>query len=206
MEDFNLYVILDRELLHNKDLISVAKELIDSGINLIQYRDKISSQKEILQNAKRIRELNFPLIINDYPQIAKEVDAMGVHIGQDDMDILKAREIIGKDKIVGRSTHNLKQALQAQKDGSDYIGIGPIFSTSTKKEAVPIGLDILKGIVKTIKIPVFAIGGITLYNINSVLDTGINRVAVASAIICSNKISETVKEFYRRLTYEPIRN
>lgn len=206
MKDFNLYIILDRELLHDKDLISVAKELICNGINLIQYRDKISSKKEILQNAKRLRELNFPLIINDYPQIAREVDALGVHLGQEDMDILTAREIIGKDKIIGRSTHNLKQALVAEKDGADYIGIGPVFSTSTKKDAIPIGLDVLNEMVNKIRIPIFAIGGITLYNIDSVLDTGINRVAVASAILCSNNIKETVKKFNRRLTYEQVRD
>lgn len=189
-----VYVILDRELLTGKDLVSVAKELITGGADLIQYRDKVSTQDEIIKNAIRLRELDFPLIINDYPDIAREVDADGVHLGQDDMDIKSARKILG-DKIIGRSTHNLKEALQAEAEGTDYIGIGPIFPTGTKKGAVPIGLEVLKEVSRNIKIPAFAIGGITLYNIDSVLATGITRVAIASAILCSDNIKETVEEF-----------
>lgn len=190
----NLYVILDRELLINRDLVRVAKELISGGVDLIQYRDKISTLKEIIRNARRLVELGFPLIINDYPEIAKEVDAYGVHLGQDDMALKSARRLL-PGKIIGRSTHNLKEALQAQKDGADYIGIGPVFPTTTKKGAVPIGLEVLKEVAKSIKIPAFAIGGITLYNIDSVLATGIDSVAVASAILCSDNVRETVKEF-----------
>lgn len=189
-----LYVILDRELLIGKDLVDIAKELISGGVDLIQYRDKISTQDEIIKNAEELRKLNFPIIINDYPYIAKRVDALGVHLGQGDMDIKSARKIL-PDKTIGRSTHNLKEAIQAQEDGADYIGIGPVFPTTTKKGAVPIGLEVLKEVAKKIDIPVFAIGGITLDNIDSVLATGIERVAIASAILCSDNIKETVKRF-----------
>lgn len=189
-----LYVILDRELLDGKDPVEVAKELIDGGANLIQYRDKISPKDEIKKTAERLMGLDSPLIINDYPRIAKEVDALGVHLGQDDMDIKSARKILG-NKIIGCSTHNLKQALEAQQDGADYIGIGPVFHTDTKKGVTPIGLDVLREVAQNIKIPAFAIGGITLYNINSVLSTGINGAAVASAILCSDNIKEAVGGF-----------
>lgn len=189
-----LYVILDKELLDGKDPVEVAKELIDGGADLIQYRDKISSEDEIKKTSERLRNLNFPLVINDYPRIAKEVDASGVHLGQDDMDILSARSILG-DKIIGRSTHNLKQALQAQGEGADYIGIGPVFPTNTKKGTAPVGVDVLKEIVKAVKIPAFAIGGITQYNIESILATGIHGAAIAGAILCSDNIKEAVSGF-----------
>lgn len=189
-----LYVILDRELLDGKDPVEVAEELIDGGADLIQYRDKISAVDEIKKTSERLRNLNFPLIINDYPDIAKEVDASGVHLGQDDMDLISARRILG-NKIIGRSTHNMEQALQAQREGADYIGVGPIFPTNTKKDAAPIGIDVLKKIVKVVSIPAFAIGGITQYNIKSVLDTGIDGVAIASAILCSGSIKEAVGGF-----------
>lgn len=189
-----LYVILDRELLNGKDPLEVAKELIDGGADLIQYRDKISTMDEIKKTAEKLRILDFPLVINDYPEIARDVDAYGVHLGQDDMDIRSARKILG-NKIIGRSTHNLKQALAAQGDGADYIGIGPVFPTNTKKGLRPIGLEILREVSKNINIPAFAIGGIALYNIDSVLATGIDGVAIASAILCSNNIMEAAGGF-----------
>lgn len=198
MKDFKLYIILDKQLLKDKDIVDTAKELIDGGVDIIQYRDKISSQNEILRNAEKLRRLDFPLIINDYPHIAVAVDAQGVHLGQDDIDTWTAREILG-DIIIGRSTHNLKQALLAEKQGADYIGIGPVFATTTKKDAVPIGLEVLKEISANIKIPAFAVGGIAPYNIDNVLSTGITRVAVASAILCSDNMKKTMEEFKRLL-------
>lgn len=195
MKNCNLYVILDRQLLCGKDLAEIAKRLIDGGVSLIQYRDKISPQEEILKKAEELMKLNCSLIINDYPEIARAVGAYGVHLGQDDMDIESARKMLGKGKIIGRSTHNLKQALLAEKQGADYIGIGPVFPTGTKKEAVPIGLEVLKEVSANIKIPTFAVGGILLDNIESVLSTGIDRVSVASAIICADNIKESVKRF-----------
>lgn len=189
-----LYVVLDRELLIGKDLVETAKALIDAGVDIIQYRDKISTKEEILKNATELRKLDFPLIINDYPFIAREVDALGVHLGQQDMDIKSARKIVG-NKAIGKSTHNLNEALQAQMEGADYIGIGPVFPTNTKKGVAPIGLDVLRKVAEYIDIPAFAIGGITLENIDSVLETGIERVAIASAILCSEDIKKAVKEF-----------
>lgn len=198
----HLYAILDRELLGERDPLVVAKELKDGGVRLIQYRDKISAKSEIIKTAERLKKLNVSLIINDYPEIAREVDAIGVHIGQDDVDIKVARKILGKEKIIGKSTHNLEQVLQAQKDGADYIGIGPIFRTNTKKDAKPLGVDILKKISKIINIPAFAIGGISLDNLDRILSSGINRVAVAGAILGSDNIKKTVREFVKRLNYD----
>lgn len=178
-----LYVIIDRELLGGRDIVGFAEKLISSGIRIIQYRDKVSP----LENSLKLKKLGIPvLIINDYPDIAREVDANGVHLGRQDMRIAQARAILGKDKIIGRSTHNLQQALEAQEQGADYIGIGPVFHTDTKKGLAPIGLDVVKEVVKKVTIPVVAIGGITEENLDAVLATGVKRVAVASAALKEN--------------------
>lgn len=183
MKDYELYVIIDRELLGGRDIVDFAEKLVSSGIRIIQYRDKASP----LENSLKLKKLSIPvLIINDYPEIAKEVDADGVHLGQQDMNIAEARAILGKDKIIGRSTHNLQQALEAQQQGADYIGIGPVFHTSTKKGAAPIGLDVVKEVVQQVTIPVVAIGGITEENFESVLATGVTRIAVASSALKEN--------------------
>lgn len=183
MKDYELYVIIDRELLGARDIVKFAEKLVSSGIRIIQYRDKVSP----LENSLKLKKLGIPvLIINDYPDIAKEIDADGVHLGQQDMDIAEARAILGKEKIIGRSTHSLQQALEAQQQGADYIGIGPVFHTDTKKGAAPIGLDVVREVVQQVSIPVVAIGGINLDNIDKVLSTGVTRVAIASAIFEEN--------------------
>lgn len=202
MKDFRLYVILDKELLIDKDIIEVARQIIKGGADLIQYRDKISLRQDILKTALKLRGLDFPLIINDFPDIAKEVDALGVHIGQDDVNIKHARALLGPDKIIGKSAVDLEQALNAEKNGADYIGFGPIFNTNTKKNTVALGTDILLKVVGAISIPLFAIGGIDLSNLKYVLAAGVNRVAVASSIICSEDIERSIKDFSIKLKYE----
>lgn len=206
MKDYRLYVILDRNLISGKDIVDIARQLIEGGADVIQYRDKNSSEKEILANAERLSRLNSPLIINDYPEIASEVNAAGVHLGQKDMDTKNARRILGKGKIVGRSTSNLREARQAEKQGVDYIGIGPVFHTDTKEGAVPIGINVVKEVSGAIKIPVFAIGGITLDNLDSVLEAGISRIAVGSSLLCSGNIIETTRLFSERLHHESNRS
>jgi len=200
MKDFNLsncklYAILDFELVGEKNLIEIAKKLILGGVDLIQYRDKISSRASILKHAKKLSELDFPLIINDYPDIAKEINAIGVHLGLEDLNTFSAREIMGYGKIIGRSVTCLSEALQEEKNGADYIGVGPVFQTSTKKDVSLIDFNNLNDIASNIKIPVFAIGGITLYNINLILNTGIKRVALASALTGALNINETINSF-----------
>ena len=183
MKDYELYVILDRELLGERDLVRTAEELVNNGIKTIQYRDKISSLEEIRNNSFRLKKVNIPvLIINDYPDIAKEVDANGVHLGQKDLGVVEARAVLGKDKIIGRSTGDIREAQEAQKQGVDYIGIGPVFHTSTKKNIVPIGLDVVREVVEAVTIPVVAVGGINFNNIDKVLAVGVKKIAMASAI------------------------
>lgn len=198
MKDYELYVILDKVLLGNRDLVDTAEELVNNGIKTIQYRDKISSIEEIRNNSFRLKKAGIPVfIINDYPQIAKEIDASGVHLGTQDMDIAEARAILGKHKIIGRSTHNLGQAQEAQHKGADYIGIGPVFHTNTKKGPPPIGLSVVKEVVQRVNIPVVAIGGINLGNIDKVLGTGVRRVAIASAVFEENFLWDKYKRHFK---------
>ena len=140
------------------------------------------------------------MIINDRVKVAREVNADGVHLGQHDMSITETREIIGNEKIIGVSTHNIIQARQAQEDGADYIAIGPVYPTTTKDYEASIGLEVIQEISGEISIPFLAIGAITLENLDEVLNAGASRVAVCSAIISSQDILSTTKEFKNKLT------
>ena len=164
---------------------------IDNGIKIIQLRYKVNNKETILETAKQLRELTKEkgviLIINDHIDIAKEVDADGVHLGQDDTPIEEARNLLN-NKIIGISCHSLKQAIKAEKDGADYIGIGPIFKTQTK-DYQEIGSNIITNVKNSIKIPFIAIGGIDKDNIDEVLNAGATRVAIISALLNKNYIN-----------------
>jgi thiamine-phosphate diphosphorylase len=133
-------------------------------------------------------------LVNDHTDIAIAVNADGVHLGQDDLPLKESRKIMGRKKIIGISTHTVEQAIDAEKDGADYIGFGPVFNTTTKDAGSPKGIDMLHEIKKQVHIPVVAIGGINLENIRSVLDAKADAVAVASAIL-SGDIADNTKRF-----------
>jgi thiamine-phosphate pyrophosphorylase len=140
------------------------------------------------------RDFDAALVVNDHPDIALAAEADGVHLGQDDLPLREARKIMGKDAIIGISTHTIEQAIIAQKDGADYIGFGPIFHTTTKDAGSPQGTDRLREVKKHIDIPVVAIGGINITNIRSVIEAGADAVAVASAILIGD-IERNIKAF-----------
>jgi thiamine-phosphate pyrophosphorylase len=173
-------------------------KVLKAGARWVQYRDKRRSRRKIYEESIRLRkiteEFNAVFIVNDYADIALAVNADGVHLGQDDLSIREARKIMGKDKIIGISTHNLEQAIEAEKEGADYIGFGPVFHTVTKDAGTPKGTEMLQKIKRQVHIPVVAIGGINIENIRLVLDTGVDAVAVASAIL-SGDIGNNVKIF-----------
>jgi thiamine-phosphate pyrophosphorylase len=170
---------------------------LQAGIGWIQYRDKESSRRLIYEEAVKLRKItrdfNAVLIVNDHADIAYAVDADGVHLGQDDLPLHKARKIM-KQKIMGISTHSMEQAREAEKGGADYIGFGPVFLTETKDAGTPKGLDMLREIRREITIPVVAIGGITSVNVLSVFEAGADAVAVATALLKGN-ISDNAKVF-----------
>ena len=197
-----LYAVTDRAWLGKtfccKNLSDAVLQAIEGGATLIQLREKELSEKEFLDEAFRIKEIctskKIPLIINDNVKIAKETDACGVHIGQSDMELKEARKILGAEKIIGVSCQTVEQALQAEKNGADYLGVGAIFSTSTKADADNVSISTLKEICRAVKIPVVAIGGISLQNMSQLKGSGIAGVSVISAIFAQQDIRGATKE------------
>jgi thiamine-phosphate pyrophosphorylase len=178
-------------------LQAVVEKVLKAGVRCIQYREKDLSRRVILQNAILLREMTArfkaSLIINDHADIALASDADGVHLGQDDLMLKEARKIMGP-KIVGISTHSLLQAEEAEREGADYIGFGPVFETSTKDAGSPKGAESIRMIKQNIKIPVVAIGGINPGNIASVFSAGAGAVAVASSI-CKGDVASNAEWF-----------
>jgi thiamine-phosphate pyrophosphorylase len=164
------------------DHILVAKESCQAGAKIIQYRDKRSSIKDKLRIAKEIRKIskktNTLLIVNDNIDLAMLSEADGVHLGQDDLTVKEAKRIVPKNFIIGKSTHSLDQAIEAELAGADYIGVGPIFKTPTKKDYIPVGMDLAKEVFSKVKIPVVAIGGLNGENIKTLLDFGLKNFAM----------------------------
>lgn len=192
-----LYLITDTQaagLSH----IQIVRRAIDAGIRTIQLREKNLSKKEIYNTAISIRDITIRrkvvFIVNDYIDIALAVNADGVHLGQEDVPVEDARKILGKGKLIGISTHNINQAIKAQKAGADYIGFGPMFHTKTKDAGSPRGINALRQIREHIHIPIVAIGGITWENVNEVLISGADAAAVASGIL-SGDIKANVAKY-----------
>ncbi len=204
LKESRLYIIVDKKACGKRPIIDTANKIKDKGCDIIQFRDKVSGKDSVLKNAFALRGLLLNtrnlFIINDFLDIAKILDSDGVHLGQTDLSIETARIILGKDKIIGISCHNLKQALDAQNRGADYISIGPIFKTPTKPEiSKTIGLAIIKKIKNKIRIPFFVIGGINADNISRVLSQGAKRVAVCNAVCQVRNTSSAVKKFSKIL-------
>jgi thiamine-phosphate pyrophosphorylase len=203
LETVQLYVIIDPKLSLYPDIEEVASLAIEGGAQMIQFRDKESSDAKFLDLAARIKKItqskNVPLIINDRVNIVKSIDAEGVHLGQDDIPLKEAREILGQEKIIGISTSNLEEAMEAEKQGADYIGLGPVFETSSKEIKNTIGTEMIKQVLSQAKIPVLPIGGINLNNIDQVIIAGSKRIAVISAVIAQNDIKKATQELLERL-------
>lgn len=184
-EKSRLYLITDREI-SGLSHTSAVKQAISAGIGIVQLREKDLPKKEIFREAAAIRTLTrksgVKFIINDHVDIALAIGADGVHLGKDDLPIYYARKILGKNKIIGISTRTLKQAIDAESSGADYIGFGPVFSTSTKKTVLPKGLKTLRDIRRHIKIPIVAIGGIKSDDVPDILEAGADAFAVASGV------------------------
>lgn len=202
--DYSLYLVTDRKLLGERDLVQSIEQAIQGGVSLVQLREKSVSSREFLELAFRVKEITsrykIPLIINDRLDIALAVEADGLHVGQDDLPMLKARELLGPDKIIGVSARTLAEALLAQEQGADYLGVGAIFKTSTKTDALEVSLEQLESIKKAVSIPVVAIGGINLENVQQVMATGVDGVSVVSAILAQDNISMAAKQLRESLS------
>ncbi|MBI4839415.1 MAG: thiamine phosphate synthase [Nitrospirae bacterium] len=199
-----LYLITDRTI-SRLPLKEIVRQALSAGIKTIQIREKTMSKKELYMEIVCLKPLfakhRALLIVNDYVDIALAVNAGGVHLGQEDMPVNEARKILGKNKIIGVSTHSLKQAVEAERAGADYIGFGPMFHTATKNAGRPKGINALREIRSYIRIPLIAIGGITVDNVSGVFNAGADAVAAASGIL-SGDIKTNAEEFFRRMNID----
>ena len=197
-----LYVLISSNIA-KKSVKETARLVIDGGADAVQLREKTISDSKFISLAREVRDITTKrgslLIINDRVHVVRKVNADGIHLGQQDMSALEARNIIGDEKIIGVSTHSITQARQAQKDGADYIAIGPIYPTSTKDHEPSVGIEIIHEISEAVSIPIIAIGAITLENLDGVLKAGASRIAVCSAIIDSKDIYSSTRQFKEKL-------
>lgn len=197
-----LYVLISSNIA-KKSVKETARLVIDGGADAVQLREKTISDSKFISLAREVRDITTKrgslLIINDRVHVVRKVNADGIHLGQQDMSALEARNTIGDEKIIGVSTHSITQARQAQKDGADYIAIGPIYPTSTKGHEPSVGIEIIHEISEAVSIPIIAIGAITLENLDEVLKAGASRIAVCSAIIGSKDIYSSTRQFKEKL-------
>ena len=192
-----LYAVTDRRWLkENQSLSDAVKEAVNGGATMIQLREKNMSDDELKKEALLIKDsCNAPLIIDNNIEVCKAVGADGVHVGQDDMPVKEARKILGPDYIIGATAHNVSEAIQAEKDGADYLGVGAAFGSSTKNDAKKIiSLEEYKKITQAVSIPVVAIGGINETNIMKLKGLGLSGVAVVSAIFAKDDIEKATRE------------
>ena len=181
-----LYAVTDRHWLGNRTLYDVVRESLEGGVTFLQLREKDLDDENFYKEAVRLqemaREYGVPFVVNDNVDIAVRMDADGVHVGQSDMEAGDVRALIGPDKILGVSAQTVEQAVLAEKRGADYLGVGAVFPTGSKDDAVEVSHETLKEICEAVSIPVVAIGGITVNNTPELAGSGICGIAVISAI------------------------
>ena len=202
--DTNLYALTDSALSLGRSVSEVAEALLASGIRILQYREKDKKAGAMLEECRLLRELTRRagacFIVNDHVDIAMLCDADGVHVGQDDLPVQAVRSLLGPDKIIGLSTHSPEQALAAIRDGADYIGVGPIYPTQTKKDVCQaVTLDYLDWVVEHISLPFVAIGGIKRHNIGDVVRHGARCCALVSELVGAPDIALRVTEVRRAM-------
>lgn len=184
-----LYAILDLGYVAPGAMEKVAGELLRGGVDLLQLRGKKCSIEELTGAARQLHRLTshagVPLIINDHPESARDVPVEGLHLGQDDISIAAARQIVGRQCWIGKSTHSVAQAVAAADEGADYIGFGPLLATPTKPDYAPIGLTEIRKVHELVSLPIFCIGGIKLNNLFEILAAGAQRVVIVSGLLQS---------------------
>ena len=202
--DVVLYGIIDLGYIGPEDTPGILEKLVAGGIDMVQLRGKNYSIDELSLLAERLLRFTtpaeIPLIANDHAQIAQRVDVQGVHVGQDDESIEAVRTQVQRPIIVGKSTHSVKQAMAAEREGADYIGLGPIFPTPTKPDYPPIGPSQIHEVGKCVSIPIFCIGGIKLENLKQVLAAGAKSVVIVSGLLRANDIVDYTRACKKLVT------
>lgn len=195
-----LYAVTDRTWLGGRALEEDVEKAIKGGATFVQIREKELDKDAFLAEAKKLKAVTdrygIPFVINDDVEIALAVDADGVHVGQSDMEAGDVREKLGPEKIIGVSVRTVEQALLAQQRGADYLGVGAVFPTSTKPDAAEVSFDILQAICEAVDIPVVAIGGIQQENVMELKGSGIDGVAVVSAIFAAEDIETAARRLH----------
>jgi len=200
--DYTMYLVTDRDVLKGRDLCEAIEASIEGGVTLVQLREKDISSLDFYNLAVAVKKItdkhNVPLIINDRIDIALAVDAAGVHVGQSDIPTKVARKIIGEEKILGISAATLEEAKLAEAEGADYLGIGAVFPTDTKKDARSVSIELLGEIKKSLTVPVVGIGGINENNVELLKESKIDGIAVVSAILGKDDIEQAAKDMLMR--------
>ena len=195
--DCTLYLVTDRGLMSTPTLEEAVEQAISGGVTLVQLREKTASSLEFYRTAQKVKRITdasrVPLIIDDRVDIALAVGADGVHVGQSDLPASVIRSLIGKDKIVGVSASTLEEAVRAREDGADYLGVGAMFATGTKTDAELVGMDELKKIRSAVDLPIVVIGGINRKTVPLFAGTGIDGIAVVSALMAAENIAGEAK-------------
>lgn len=202
-ESLKLYLVTDSDILEGRDFYKCIEDAIKAGVTMVQLREKNVDGKEFLEKAKKLRELtkkhNVSFIINDRVDIAQLVDADGVHVGQSDIDALSVRKLIGEDKIIGVSARSVEEAKVAKEMGADYLGIGAMFSTSTKLDAKDVSFDTLNDMKNAVDLPFVLIGGISLDNVSELKKFNPDGYALVSGILGAEDIEKRVKEWIEKI-------
>ncbi len=199
MLDYSLYLVTDRGLSQGRSTLEIVQAAVAGGVSCVQLREKHCSTREFLNEAHSLQEFlhskRIPLIINDRVDVALAIGADGIHLGQNDMPIGDARKLLGKEIIIGISAESVDDAVSAEAEGADYVGISPVFSTTTKKDiAPPLGLEGIREIRRKVQLPLVAIGGIHRDNAAKVLQAGADGIAVVSAIVSARCPTTSAKD------------
>ena len=203
IQDARLYGIVDLGYVPPENVWRMTQSLCEGGVDVLQLRAKKIAKSEVERLARLMlpitREHGVPLVINDHLDVAAFVGSEGVHVGQDDDAVAKARAVVGSACFVGKSTHSLAQAENAQVEGADYIGFGPLYVTGTKPDYVPIGLTDIAEVHRRVSLPIFCIGGVNSARLNEIIAAGARRVVVVSAFLLAEDVSADVRALKQRL-------
>ena len=198
-----LYLVTDSDILKGRDFYKVIEDSMKAGVTMVQLREKDADGKEFLEKAMKLRELtrkyNVSFIINDRVDIAMLCDADGIHVGQSDIDAVSVRKLIGEDKIIGVSARSVEEAKKAKEDGANYLGIGAMFSTSTKLDAKDVSFDTLNNIINEVDLPFVLIGGLNLDNVCQLKQFNPDGYALVSGILGAQDIKSRVKSWYEKI-------